>query len=265
MTHPTVRRTSPPSPDPPADPRSHPAVRNYSLLCLAAVFVLVVCLEDRGLGWWSLLPALIGCIGLIVQWTMGPPLMLLSLTGLILSSTRYRWLYSSWERRSIPTMMDLVLCMAVLAYVVGHYRVVSLVRNIFPSDPRGKRSGTATEAAPRRSADLVGSWELGRVILTLPLWTGGAVIAWTWLSNDAPSLGIPPEVWRGLLITWILLAVLAVVGIVGGYARENTTTPAESLLYLQDQLWRGTRREQGSLNRWLTWARLRRRRRREKS
>jgi hypothetical protein len=245
--------------------RSHPAVRNYTLLCLASVFVLVVCLLDRGLGWWALLPALIGCIALLVRWGMGPPLMLLSLTGLILSSTRYRWAYVSWERRSIPTVMDLVLCAATLAYVVGQYRLLSLVRNVFPTDPRGKRAGTSPEAATRRSADLVSPWELGRVVLTLPLWTGLSVIAWRWLRDDSPSLGIAPEVWRGLLIAWVILAVLGVVGIAGGYARQNAATPEESLLYLQDQLWRGTRREQGSLNRWLTWARLRAQRRREKS
>ena len=30
--------------------------------------------------------------------------------------------------------MDLVLCIAVLGYVVGHYRLLSLMRNIFPAD-----------------------------------------------------------------------------------------------------------------------------------
>jgi hypothetical protein len=255
----------PEEPQLPEDLRAHPAVRNYSLLCLAAVFVLVVCLVDRGLGWWSLLPALIGCIAVLVQWSMGPPLMLLSLTGLILSSTRYRWVYSSRERGSIPTLMDLILCAAVLAYVIGQYRLVSLLRYVFPVDPRGRRTRTSREAASRRSADLVSPWELGRVVLMLPLWTGLTVIALHLLSDDAPSLGIAPEVWRGLLIAWLVLAVLGVVGIVGGYARQNTATPEESLLYLQDQLWRSTRREQGCLNRWLAWARLRWQRRKEKS
>jgi hypothetical protein len=254
----------PASPPESEDLRAHPAVRNYSLLCLAAVFVLVVCLVDRGLGWWSLLPALIGCLGIVARWTLAPPLMLLSLTGLILSSPRYRWAYSSWERMPIPAPMDLILCAAVLGYAIGHYRLMSLLRNVFPTDPRGKRGGTSAETSPRRSADLVTTGEFGRVVLMLPLWTGLSVLASLWLSGSSPSREISPEVWRVLLIAWVLLAVLGVVGIVGGYARLNAATLAESLLYLQDQLWRATRREQGSLNRWLGWARLRAQRRREK-
>jgi hypothetical protein len=242
---------------------SHPAVRNYSLLCLASVFVLVVCMVDRGLGWGSLLPALVGTIALLAQWSMGPPLMLLSLTGLILSSTGYRGTYPIWARRTIPTVMDLILCAAVLAYVIGQYRLISLSRNIFPIDPRHKR-GSSAGSATRRWADLVRPREFGLIVLGLPLWTGLSVIAWEWLMGQTPSLGIAPEVWRALLIAWVALVVLGVVATVGGYTRQNAVTPAESLLYLQDQLWRGTRREQTSLNRWITWARLRARRRREK-
>jgi hypothetical protein len=99
----------------------------------------------------------------------------------------------------------------------------------------------------------------------LPLWTGLSVLASLVLSGNSPSREISPEVWRVLLIAWVLLTILGIVGIVGGYARLNAATPAESLLYLQDQLWRATRREQGSLNRWLAWVRLRAQRRREKS
>jgi len=58
---------------------------------------------------------------------------------------------------------------------------------------------------------------------------------------------------------------LAVAGITASYVRLASATPEESLLYLQDQSWRHTRREQGNLNRWLTWARLRVQRKKESS
>ena len=64
-------------------PSKHPAVRHYTLFCLAALFLQVVCLADRGLDWWCLLPALIGGVALLAHWSMGPPLLLLSLTGLM--------------------------------------------------------------------------------------------------------------------------------------------------------------------------------------
>ena len=74
---------------------SHPAVRNYTLFCLAALFLLVVCLADRGLDWWCLVPALIGCLTLLTHWSYGPPLVFVSLAGLLgVYGPRSRWSYA---------------------------------------------------------------------------------------------------------------------------------------------------------------------------
>jgi hypothetical protein len=102
-------------------------------------------------------------------------------------------------------------------------------------------------------------------VLALPLWTGLAIAVWGWMIETAPLLEMPVKVWRTLRIAWLVLAVLATTATVAGYLRWATATPEESLLYLQDQLWRPTRGEQGSLNRWLVWARLRAQRKKERS
>jgi hypothetical protein len=57
--------------------------------------------------------------------------------------------------------------------------------------------------------------------------------------------------------------VLAVAALLR-YLALRRMTPPEAGLYLQDVLWRETRREQRRLNRWLAWAWLRRRRREER-
>ena len=107
------------------------------LFCLAALFLLVICLADRGLEWWCLVPPLIGCLTLLTHWSHGPPLVVVSLTGLLgVTAPRSRWSFGDWRRFQTPTLMDLVLCIAVLAYVVGHYRLLSLMRPIFPADSR---------------------------------------------------------------------------------------------------------------------------------
>jgi hypothetical protein len=244
--------------------RSHPAVRNYMLFCLAALFLLVVCLADRGLEWWCLVPALIGCLTLLTHWSHGPPLVLLSLSGLLgVSSPRAGWYYAGWSHFQTPTLMDLVLCIAVLAYVLGHYRLLSLIRHIFPPDSRRSRDGAPADPSRRRSADLVNSREIALLGFALPVWAGLAVIIWVWMMDYTPPLGIPRELWRVLRFVWAGLAVLAATGIVAGYLRLTTATPEESLLYLQDECWRQTRREQSILNRWLTWARLRAQRKKE--
>ncbi len=216
--------------------RTHPAVRNYTLFSLASMFLLVVCLADRGLGWWCLMPAVVGGLSLLAHWSIGPPLVIVSLTGLLLSSSRYRPVYPYWGRDPVPTAMDLLLCAAVLGYVVGHYRLLSLVRHVFPADPRRPLRGPLANTARRRSADLVSAGEMTRLVLTLPLWTGTSILAWGWLIEEAPALDMPVRVWRTLRMVWAILAVLALTAIVAGYLRQTTATPEESLLYLQDQV-----------------------------
>jgi len=92
------------------------------------------------------------------------------------------------------------------------------------------------------------------LVLALPLWTGLAVVVWGWMIDSAPALGMSVKSWRTLRVSWAVLAVVTATAFVAGYVRRATATPEESLLYLQDQLWRSTRHEQGTLNRWLVWA-----------
>jgi hypothetical protein len=251
-----------PKSETPPELHAHPSVRNYMLFCMAALFLVVVCLSERGLEWWCLVPALIGCLTLVTHWVHGPPLVLLSLAGLMGMSNPYtRWSYSGWSSFQTPTLMDLVLCIAVLAYVLGHYRLLGLVRNVLPPDPRCPPG----DPSRRRSADLVTGREMVLLGLALPVWTGLALLIWVWMMEEETPLDIAPDVWRMLRLVWVGLAVLAAAGIAASYLRRTTATPEESLLYLQDQCWRQTRREQSSLNRWLTWARLRAQRKKESS
>ncbi|HEY7327322.1 MAG TPA: hypothetical protein VH592_06780 [Gemmataceae bacterium] len=242
--------------------RSHPVVRNYTLFCMAALFLMVVCLSERGMEWWGVVPALIGCMSLVTHWVHGPPLVLFSLAGLMGMSGSYsRWGYFGWSRFQTPTLMDLVLCIAVLAYVLGHYRLLALVRNVFPPDPRLP----AGDSSQRRSVTLVTGRELAFLGLAFPVWPGLAVVIWAWMMDEETPLSLTPEVWRMLRLVWAWLAVLAVVGIATSYLRQASATPEESLMFLQDQCWRQTRREQSNLNRWLTWARVRAQRKKESS
>ncbi len=266
MTNADLRNPLSPTP---WDRRSHPAIRNYTLFCLTALFLIVVCLSNRGLDWWCLLPALIGCLTLLTHWSYGPPLVLMSLVGL-LGVYRSRWNYGGWSPRfQTPSFMDLVLCVAFLGYVIGHYRLLSLMRNIFPADPRRRRIAPSQ----RRSLDLVKRREVILVGLSLPVWTGLAWAIWGLKLTDlAPfqvrQLGTVPP-WdilpTELGIVWAGLVLLAAAGVAVSYMRWTTATPEESLLYLQDQCWRTTRREQGLLNRWLMWTRQRAQRKKEPS
>jgi hypothetical protein len=234
--------------------RTHPAVRSYLLICFAALFVVVPCLAERGLEWWCLMPASIGCLTLLAKWNHGPPLVLLSLAGLLgMPASGYLYRQPRWSRYQTPSTMDFFLCAAVLAYVLAHFRFLSLTNRIFPANSRQRDA----DALSRRSADLVALWEMALLPLVLPLFLGLAVMLWSWLMDGTPPLEAPATLWRMLQLVWLALVFLATAGGVAHYLRRSTATPEESLLYLQDQLWRHTRREQGTIHRWLTWRRER--------
>jgi hypothetical protein len=262
-----------------------PAVRQYMLLCLVALGVMVLALLEDNLGWWGVLPFVVGSMAVVSNWSGGPVLVLLSVLCLapayvrgvgpfqffqmILLSGGLPILRRGLPPRELATSTDLLFCAAMLTYFIGHFRLLSLIGPIFPPDrrpaPGGKRRGPATEEVPRRSPDLVPPHELIQMILTLPVWCGAAYFAWMGIASRRS--GIPeltPRHWRLLVLCWGSTLVLAIGRAVIGYLGRSVAPPQESLLYLQDQLWIQTRSAQSTFNRMLTALRLRGQRKEEK-
>ncbi len=251
--------------EPELDPRSHPAVRNYTLLCLAALLVLTLGLAQLDVGGLALLPLLAGSIAVAACWSIGPPLVLLCLSGVLFGQLRAR---GRGLLSGIPESFaaDLAVSIATLVFVVGHYRLQSLVRFVFPPDYRRKRPRKPMPGLrlpppeQPRSPDFVGQAELLQLALAALVFGALASAAWGVLVRQDPPLGFADREWWALVLIWAGGTLFAVAGTVSGYLRLRRSTPVESLVYLQDQIWRQTRREQSRLNRWLAWARLRRQR-----
>jgi hypothetical protein len=90
-----------------------------------------------------------------------------------------------------------------------------------------------------------------------------ALVFW-FLSGFLPAgLELSPVAWRNVSYFWAFVMVVSLCVAVFRYLGRSGARPEENLLYLQDQLWRQTRHEQSTLNRWLVWARLRWQRRKE--
>ena len=113
----------------------HSAVRNYLAVCLVALVVMWLALLERGLGWYSLLPVLVGSLTLVARWQLGPVLLLIILAG-TLHVLSLGPLGGFLLRRSSGIIGDAFLCAAVLAYVVSNYRLQSLLHHILPPDAR---------------------------------------------------------------------------------------------------------------------------------
>jgi hypothetical protein len=242
-------------------------VRGYTLLSLVALLAVVVLLAQRGLGWVALLPLLAGSLAVVAYWNSGAVVVVLCTGAALAIHARFR--FAGFPRGGPGSDTgDLLLAGALLAYCAGQYRLLSLVRHIFPPDPRRRRrlpKGRPVvvpllPANQVRSPDLVGASEQVQLLLSVLGCTGLAAVTWMVLGNATPPADFDRPEWHALVLGWIGCAIACLTWVVTGYLSWRRISPDESYLYLQDQLWRQTRREQSRLNRWLVWYRLRRQR-----
>jgi hypothetical protein len=255
----------------------------YLLICLCTLVVMVVALTEYGLGEIALIPFALGALALWMRWTSVPPFLLMVLGFLVMyhsSSADAR----AFRGRLVPaartlavrdpaTAMNFILVAATVAFTIAYYRRLSILENVFPADPR-KAPPTEPGGKPvplrpaRRSAALATPPELVALAVAVPAWCALGYFLWVALARTPPPPDWPANQLRGEWGLLVLCWALAVGGMAGaaflGYLGRARATPDQSLLFLQDQLWRQTRREQSRINRWLVWARLRGQRRRER-
>ena len=257
-----------PEPETFADRWQEPGVTSYTLMGLAALAVVFLVLVQRGLGVWALAPVAAGLIGGVMRF--GPMLFLLALTVV---ADLLPYFPDGSHRGALASVPDLILCGAVLAYVIAHYRAQGMLWHIFPPDPRRREPARgrslfrrrARVVQPRRAAALVSSQEVIGALLTLPIFAALGQVVWNSVPFQRDNVGILPPVWHGMVLCWLIgLGWFVTAGILA-HARRRQMTAAEATLYLQDVLWAEPRREQRRLNRWWVWGRLRRQQREGKA
>jgi hypothetical protein len=281
-----------------ADP---PGVRAYSLVCLSALLLMILALVLRRPDAWVLFPALVGAMGLVFRLRAAPLLVLAAVVLLLwtwwigtnpgwMGYSVGRWLwwllrgywvpFRLWGRgprdlsgSGARPLSDLLLAVSLLTYAVGTYRLLGLTVRLFPPDPRrraaarrlGPVEAKKVEALLRRPPALVTHREIGALLGSLSACGGATYMFWVWLRQGRyTALPLSAPVWHGLLILWLLGGGVLLAAALLRYLALRRMSATEAALYLQDVLWRETRREQRRLNRWLAWAWLRRHRREEK-
>jgi hypothetical protein len=262
-------------PQPAENPPQHPAVRNYIFLCLVALVVLFLVLIRRGLGPLSFLPIIVAALGVALRWRAAPLFSLILVVGLLAFQEPFG---HPRPFRSVPVrtfrLDDWVLCGAVLAFFAAHYRLQALTLSVIPVDPRlqegarllGGRPPRGPASGPsRRDPRLVAQSEIGWLVLSLPVWALLAQVCWKLLPDQRSDYGLSSATWQGVIMAWGLGLGLFVVAGLLGYAGRRQGSRREAALLLQDVVWLETHRDQRRVNRWLAWAALRRRRRKDES
>jgi hypothetical protein len=262
----------------PPSPFVDPAARGYLLACVVAL--LLITIQEMELGFTVLtpLPFVAGAIGLLIRSSMASLMLLFALAGKIFLEQRIGLNIFPWRYRVIESQLnasDIILCGAVLAFVIAHYRMMGLIRNVFPADPRrrdgqaarGRFGGPVGEVYQRRSTRLVGPVEWSMFVLALPVWPLLAQLLWLVRPRPLSLSYLPVWLWRWTALIaplWIVAGTLWVVSSLLNYWGRRGMTAHEGQMLLQDTVWHETRREQRWVNRWLAWDRLRRQRQEER-
>jgi hypothetical protein len=267
-----------------------PGERNYAIVCLLALLLVVILLMFSGLGVWSVIPLLIGGVTYLLRWRAGPPLVLG--VFLLMAPTHYlhntqtatfiTWLFLRSPFSGFPMrrqfdlgtfLEDVLLAVALLTYTAACYRSLALAQSILPPEATrtlpARRAKTRVPQPPKtelpRSGHGITAWELPLLfgIVGVCVFVAGGIWTGLRLLRADSELDFSPAEWRSLIAFWSFVGVFAVSVTVFRYLGRRRAPTEENLLYLQDQLWQQTRREQSMLNRWLVWARLRGQRRKE--
>jgi hypothetical protein len=233
-------------------------------LCLGIVFLTQL---QLGLIIINLLGVMIGIQALVSKLRLGPLLLVIFVAaGQFSLEPGLGRHFGPGSYREPLDLQDVLLCAALLGYVIGHYRLQAIWYHILPTDVR-QRAQTPRRRWPwfwkrspllleQRPGTHITAKELALLVVTLPVWALLGQVAWALLPQRWNLLGLPMRLVQILVVLWILA--------IGGYLTTALLTywkyrqhdPATAQLYLQDQLWRETRGEQRRVNRWLAWWRL---------
>lgn len=249
---------------PPDRPGPPPGVLHYQVLCYVALGAIFLAELQRGALLSSLLVFLVGLLATLTRLRVGPMVLLVALafTPLLRQYVRRQFGFvPSGDGLLRPE--DVLLCGAVLAFVVAHYRMQALVLNVFPVDPRRRKAEPGGflrrgRVVPlKRAPRLVTPTEVGLLLLGLPVCALLAQALWAVFGRPREILGLRPEVGRLIVVAWVLGLGLLVARALLRTWEFRQLGPEAATLFLQDTLWHETRREQRRVNRWLSWRRIR--------
>lgn len=241
---------------------------HYQILCGAGLLLIFLAQLDQGLMAANLLVVCVGLLGLVSKLRMMPLLLFLTFAGVQIGhhALLYRGNFNVEDIRPLVHVRDLALAIGLIAYLAASYRLQSLAAHILPPDVRqrrdkphqvGRRWGRQYETVPqKRSAGLLTPQEIAQFVLALPLWAILGQAAWLVVAQPWTLTVFPVRLHRLIAFAWLLIVGAVVVGTILAHWRRRQMDPEAAALYLQDTLWKETRREQRRTFRWLAWRQL---------
>ncbi len=240
---------------------------HYQILCGAGLVLVFFAQFDQGVFLGNLLVGCIGLLGIVSTIRIAPLLLLIVFAG---AQLHFHWeMYRSFqvdERRPLLNVRDLVLALGLVTYVAANCRLQSLSTRIFPADPRQReekqrrrgrwRWRELVAAQQKRARRLLTPQEIARFVLILPLGALAAQALWFVIGRPWILTVFHERVHRLISLAWLLIMGALITGMILAQWRRRHMDQTAAAVYLQDTLWRETRREQRRTFRWLAWRRL---------
>jgi hypothetical protein len=225
-------------------------LRHYQAICgiaLVAVFLLQMQRELPLV--LNVLMLFLGALSILFPVRLSPILTLACLAAAHLAEqhSQNQIFHPDFRSFRLLDISDVLLCMAVLAYVIGQYRLNGLRFGITPH---------ASHNEPR-SQDSLSAAELVALVFPVPLAALVAELVLLLLRQRWEMLGLDAQ-WRQIFaLTWAIVIGLFVAAQAFRYWRRLQMDRAMALLALQDVVWNETRGEQRRIFRWIVWGELR--------
>jgi len=265
----TEQPTNPPATHPPPTSEApRPAVQvgpiHYQILCGAGLLLMVLAQLDQGMLLGNMLVACIGLLGILSKTRVGPLLVVFGFAAAQIAFHRLRFgTFSHDDPRPLLDVRDLLLAVGLVTYVAGNYRLQSLWLQILPADPRRRRRepgddgrGQFVRVQQQRASRLLTPEEIARFVLAVPVAVLVGQALWLVIAQPWTLAVFPPRFLRMVNLAWLLIVGTLVIGTIFIHWRRRQMDRTTAQVYLQDTVWRETRREQRRIFRWLAWRRL---------
>ena len=230
--------------------------RHYQALCglaLAAMFLLQM--QQEILIFFNLAMLLLGALA-IFHFTRVSPIVVFAVmaAGQLFDQHQQNEFFGPDHLGSYRSLdiTNILLCVATLTYLIGHYRLHGLRFGVLPYDTRQE-----SVAAQARGETTLSAVELASLMIPIPLCALLADFTVVLLRQPWTVIGYLPREKQLLTVGWAVLLALFVAAHGFRYWRRLQMDRATALLLLQDVVWNETRGEQRRLNRWIAWKKLR--------
>lgn len=238
---------------------------HYQALCgLALTAIVLLQMQQTGFAaafglFTNVLLGIIGVLAFYFRVPLSPMLVLLAMAvPHVVELLAFRFNPDLHAARFLD-LSDVLMCLAALAYVIGHYRLHGLWHGVLPADKRISDDGEPPTPPRVRSEGSLHPMELTVLVFVVPAFVLLAEFALLILRQRWGVVDLPPRWKQFVLFAWVLLIGMFVAAHAFRHWRRLQMDRASAMLILQDELWNETRGEQRRINRWLAWKKLQKR------